>query len=158
MILDKCIFSVSFILRVQSCQPMYLVWVPLTKSSLVNLFLNSTSKKARVRPCFKTLASISISSPNQAALFQGKTFHKRHPKLDGSISPHYQELSDFFIFFKISEHRAFKNWAHFHKINYFKMTSYDILPIIKVILLFTYCMVKIIFREIWIILVTENLL
>ena len=37
------------------------------------------------------------------------------------------------------------------------MTSYDILPIIKVILLFTYCMVKIIFREIWMILVTENL-
>ena len=90
--------------------------------------------------------------------FRVKHFHNRHPKLDSPIGPHYWEPSDFFIFFKISEHRAFKNWAHFHKINYFKMTSYDILPIIKVILLFTYCMVKIIFREIWMILVTENLL
>ena len=102
---------------------------------------------------------VYLKKPSKYSLeyFRVKHFHGRHPKLDSPIGPHYWEPSDFFIFFKISEHRAFKNWAHFHKINYFKMTSYDILPIIKVILLFTYCMVKIIFREIWMILVTENL-
>ena len=88
--------------------------------------------------------------------FRLKKFHGRHTKLDSPIGPHYWEPSDLFIFFKISEHQAIKNWAHFYKIKYFKITSHDILPMIKVILLFTYCKEKIIFREIGLIFVIEN--
>ena len=76
--------------------------------------------------------------------------------MDSPIGPHYWEPSDFLIFFKIREHQAVRNWAHIYKMKYFKITIHDILPIIKVILLFTYCKEKIIFREIWLIFVIEN--
>ena len=35
------------------------------------------------------------------------------------------EPSDFFIFFEITEQGAIKNWAHFYKIKYFKIITYD---------------------------------
>ena len=62
----------------------------------------------------------------------------------------------FFIFFKISEHRAIKTWAHFYKIKYFKIASYDNMSVTKVVLLFTYWKKKIIFRELQLIFDTKN--
>ena len=62
----------------------------------------------------------------------------------------------FLIFFKISVHRAIKNWAHFYKIKYFKIATYDNMSVRKVILLFTYWKKKIIFRELQLIFGTEN--
>ena len=60
------------------------------------------------------------------------------------------------MFFKISEHRAIKTWAHFYKIKCFKIASYDNMSLTKVVLLFTYWKKKIIFRELQLIFDTKN--
>ena len=93
---------------------------------------------------------------DRAEYFRVKKFHGRHPKLDSPIGPHYWEPSDFFIFFKISEHRAIKTWAHFYKIKNFKIASYDNMSLTKVVLLFIYWKKKIIFGELQLIFDTKN--
>ena len=59
----------------------------------------------------------------------------------------YGSQAILFIFYKISEHRAIKNWAHFYKTKYFKIATYDNNSVTKDVLLFTYWKEKIIFRE-----------
>ena len=80
----------------------------------------------------------------------------RHPKSNSPSGSNSREPSDFFIFFKISEHRATKTWAHFCEIKYFKIATYDDMSVTKVVLLFTYWKKKIIFRELQLIFDTKN--
>ena len=49
-----------------------------------------------------------------------------------------------------------KNWAHFYKIKYFKIATYDNVSVTKVVLLFTYWKKKIIFRELQLISDIKN--